>query len=138
MNNADVLLMLFCSIAFFLTFSKFQKLFHCLRWYFEHAYCVYWATVSCSVHCKYLHHVEIELCGDIFIAFDPKSYHIMSCGQNQSFWYPWWYLNIVLSILCIKLTHYQKHSPGGVLLKRCSLKFRKIHRKTPVLESLFQ
>ena len=25
----------------------------------------------------------------------------------------------------------------GDLLKRCSLKFRKIHKKTPVLESLF-
>ena len=26
---------------------------------------------------------------------------------------------------------------GGVLEKRCSQKFRKIHRKTPVVESLF-
>ena len=31
----------------------------------------------------------------------------------------------------------QKHSSGGVLWKRCSWKFRKIHRKTPVSESLF-
>ena len=34
-------------------------------------------------------------------------------------------------------SQYQKQSPGGVLSKRCSQKSRKIHRKTPVLESLF-
>ena len=32
----------------------------------------------------------------------------------------------------------KKQSPGGVLYKRCSQKFRKIHRKTPVPESLFK
>ena len=31
----------------------------------------------------------------------------------------------------------QKHSSVGVLWKQCSWKFRKIHRKTPVPESLF-
>ena len=33
--------------------------------------------------------------------------------------------------------HIQKHSLGGVLQKRCPSKFRKIHRKSPVPESLF-
>ena len=28
--------------------------------------------------------------------------------------------------------------PGGALLKKCSHKFRKIHRKKPVPESLFK
>ena len=32
---------------------------------------------------------------------------------------------------------FQKQSPRGALLKRCSKKFPKTHRKTPVLESLF-
>ena len=32
---------------------------------------------------------------------------------------------------------HQSRSPGGVLLKRGSSKIRKIHRKTPVLESYF-
>ena len=32
----------------------------------------------------------------------------------------------------------QKQSPGVALKKRCSLKFSKIHRKTPVSESLFK
>ena len=36
-----------------------------------------------------------------------------------------------------KLYVIQNQSPGGVLSKRCSLKFCKIHRKTPVPESLF-
>ena len=31
----------------------------------------------------------------------------------------------------------QKQSPSGVMLKRCSQKFLKIHRKTPVPESLW-
>ena len=31
----------------------------------------------------------------------------------------------------------KKLSSRGVLLKRCCKKFRKMHRKTPVLESLF-
>ena len=31
----------------------------------------------------------------------------------------------------------QKRSSRGVLLKRCSYKFHKIHRKTPVPESLY-
>ena len=32
---------------------------------------------------------------------------------------------------------FEKQSPGGILLKRCFQKFRKIHRKTPVPEPLF-
>ena len=32
----------------------------------------------------------------------------------------------------------QNYSPGGVLYKRCSEKFRKIPRKTPVSGSLFK
>ena len=32
---------------------------------------------------------------------------------------------------------YQKQSPEGILPKRYSKKFRKIHRKTPLAESLF-
>ena len=35
-------------------------------------------------------------------------------------------------------TMLQKQSSGGVLWKRCPYKFRKIHRKTPVPESLFK
>ena len=39
-----------------------------------------------------------------------------------------------ISNLCFTL---QKQSPEGVLQKKCSKEFRKIHRKTIVLKSLF-
>ena len=44
---------------------------------------------------------------------------------------------VVTNKLQLLAYEYQKQSPGGVLPKRCSLKFRKIHRKTPLAESLF-
>ena len=36
----------------------------------------------------------------------------------------------------IPLDHFQEQSSGGFLLKRCSWEFRKIHRKSPLMESL--
>ena len=38
------------------------------------------------------------------------------------------------TVTCLKIP---KQSPGGILLKKCSQKFRKIYRKAPVPESLF-
>ena len=40
-------------------------------------------------------------------------------------------------IFYLKLDHRKKQSFADVLQTRCSSKFRKFHRKTPVLESLF-
>ena len=37
----------------------------------------------------------------------------------------------------LQLTNYQKQPPEVLCKKSCSQKFRKIHRKTPVPESLF-
>ena len=42
---------------------------------------------------------------------------------------------VVDIISFIKYLTHQKHSSGGLLQKRCSQKFRKIHRKTPAPES---
>ena len=44
-------------------------------------------------------------------------------------------LNYKLQLLAYE---YQKQSPRGVLRKRCSEKFPKIHRKTPLPESIFK
>ena len=43
----------------------------------------------------------------------------------------WFFKRVPLLIGIINLK-IEKQSPGGVLLKRCSWKLRKIHRKTPV------
>ena len=43
-------------------------------------------------------------------------------------------LPMILKIMILR-NFIQKQAPRGVLLKRCSWKFRKIHRKTPVPES---
>ena len=52
-----------------------------------------------------------------------------------------WYLDIAPSAILLKhilaCFKRQKQSSGGVLQKRCSQQFCKIHRKTPVPESLF-
>ena len=51
---------------------------------------------------------------------------------------------IIYSFLCQFCLHYywycynQKQSPSVVMQKKCSYKFRKTHKKTPVLESCFQ
>ena len=44
--------------------------------------------------------------------------------------------DINLKNLWLKRMERQEQSPRVVLLKRCSCKFRKIHRKAPVPESL--
>ena len=45
---------------------------------------------------------------------------------------------LIAGIELIKiLTTKEVEPPGSVLQKRCSLKFRKIRRKTPVLKSFF-
>ena len=48
--------------------------------------------------------------------------------------------HLILLILATKIIQrhiFQKQSPEGVLQKRCSQKFCKIQRKTPVTQSLF-
>ena len=45
--------------------------------------------------------------------------------------------NVIISLSTFVVSVYRFQSSGGVLLKRCSKKFRKIHRKTPVPEPLF-
>ena len=44
---------------------------------------------------------------------------------------------LIFFLLITKLLSCQKQSFAYVLQNRCSLKFRKFYRKTPVLESLF-
>ena len=49
-----------------------------------------------------------------------------------------WVTDILKNDRCSeKIENLQKQSSEGVLLKRFSSKFRKIHRKIPVSESLF-
>ena len=77
--------------------------------------------VSCSVRCKYHHHVDIELSGDICIAFDPKSYHYVLRSKSK-FLISLMIFECSVTILYIKLKHYQKQSPWDALWKKL-LKF---------------
>ena len=74
----------YITLHYLLHLANFTNCFIVFVSYFEHAY-VYWETVSRSICCKYLPHVEIELGGDNYIAFDPKSYHYVLRSKSKFF-----------------------------------------------------
>ena len=75
-------------------------------------------------------------------AFSYNNWHLSSfpsvpcfpfCSLNESYLH--FRLSDILYICQYLFIETQKQSSGGVLEKRCSQKFSKIHRKTPVPES---